>query len=226
MLWPHATIYWLFHYKNIMRCRLIYISVDQPCVNAAHSLTFAELCFCHTGILCLKRNLWQFWDLGAPGPLVKVRGAKSNSETGLVRYWNVHHSIVMVCCAYRYFSLSKCFSASKSKWSVSCWSRWGVFRARLFRDSCVFHRGNYVKDLNSLGRDLRRVVIVDNSPASYIFHPDNAVSIPHYLLYANKIVTCHHTTFHRNRYDHINKLIILTHDAILLVVTLSVFITI
>lgn len=56
-------------------------------------------------------------------------------------------------------------------------SRWGVFRARLFRDSCVFHRGNYVKDLNSLGRDLRRVVIVDNSPASYIFHPDNAVSI-------------------------------------------------
>ncbi|KOB73718.1 putative Nuclear lim interactor-interacting factor [Operophtera brumata] len=37
---------------------------------------------------------------------------------------------------------------------------WGVFRARLFRDSCVFHRGNYVKDLNSLGRDLRRVVPV------------------------------------------------------------------
>lgn len=61
--------------------------------------------------------------------------------------------------------------------------RWGVFRARLFRDSCVFHRGNYVKDLNSLGRDLRRVVIVDNSPASYIFHPDNAVSISciHYV---------------------------------------------
>ncbi|KAI5639648.1 NLI interacting factor-like phosphatase domain-containing protein [Phthorimaea operculella] len=55
--------------------------------------------------------------------------------------------------------------------------RWGVFRARLFRDSCVFHRGNYVKDLNSLGRDLRRVVIVDNSPASYIFHPDNAVPV-------------------------------------------------
>lgn len=59
-------------------------------------------------------------------------------------------------------------------------SRWGVFRARLFRDSCVFHRGNYVKDLNSLGRDLRRVVIVDNSPASYIFHPDNAVSHLHH----------------------------------------------
>lgn len=55
--------------------------------------------------------------------------------------------------------------------------RWNVFRARLFRESCVYHRGNYVKDLNKLGRDLQKIVIVDNSPASYIFHPDNAVKI-------------------------------------------------
>lgn len=54
--------------------------------------------------------------------------------------------------------------------------RWGVFRARLFRESCVYHRGNYVKDLNKLGRDLQQIIIVDNSPASYVFHPDNAVS--------------------------------------------------
>lgn len=52
--------------------------------------------------------------------------------------------------------------------------KWNVFRARLFRESCVYHRGNYVKDLNKLGRDLQKIVIVDNSPASYIFHPDNA----------------------------------------------------
>lgn len=56
--------------------------------------------------------------------------------------------------------------------------RWGVFRARLFRESCVFHRGNYVKDLSRLGRELSKVIIVDNSPASYIFHPENAVSSP------------------------------------------------
>ena len=54
--------------------------------------------------------------------------------------------------------------------------QWGVFRARLFRESCVFHRGNYVKDLSRLGRQLARVIIVDNSPASYVFHPKNAVS--------------------------------------------------
>ncbi|XP_056663979.1 carboxy-terminal domain RNA polymerase II polypeptide A small phosphatase 1 isoform X2 [Monodelphis domestica] len=55
--------------------------------------------------------------------------------------------------------------------------KWGSFRARLFRESCVFHRGNYVKDLSRLGRDLRRVLILDNSPASYVFHPDNAVPV-------------------------------------------------
>lgn len=53
----------------------------------------------------------------------------------------------------------------------------GVFTSRLFRESCVFHRGNYVKDLNLIGRDLNKVIIIDNSPASYIFHPSNAVPV-------------------------------------------------
>lgn len=52
----------------------------------------------------------------------------------------------------------------------------GVFRTRLFRESCVFHQGCYVKDLSRLGRDLHKTLILDNSPASYIFHPHNAVS--------------------------------------------------
>lgn len=51
-----------------------------------------------------------------------------------------------------------------------------VFKARLFREACVYYRGNYVKDLSRLGRDLNKVIIIDNSPASYIFHPDNAVA--------------------------------------------------
>ncbi|XP_021180750.2 uncharacterized protein LOC105938025 isoform X2 [Fundulus heteroclitus] len=53
----------------------------------------------------------------------------------------------------------------------------GAFQSRLFREACVYHKGNYVKDLSRLGRDLKRVIIIDNSPASYIFHPDNAVPV-------------------------------------------------
>eukprot|EP00039_Didymoeca_costata_P018472 m.333598 g.333598 ORF g.333598 m.333598 type:complete len:257 (+) comp17180_c0_seq1:353-1123(+) len=52
-----------------------------------------------------------------------------------------------------------------------------VCRHRLFREHCVFHRGSYVKDLSKLGRDLSQTIIVDNSPVSYIFHPDNAVPV-------------------------------------------------
>jgi len=32
------------------------------------------------------------------------------------------------------------------------------------------------QDLSRLGRDLSQVVIIDNSPASYVLHPENAVS--------------------------------------------------
>jgi len=52
-----------------------------------------------------------------------------------------------------------------------------VFRARLFRESCVYYDGNYIKDLDRLGRDVHQVIIVDNSPASYAFHPRNAVPV-------------------------------------------------
>ncbi|PIO28597.1 hypothetical protein AB205_0119380, partial [Aquarana catesbeiana] len=55
--------------------------------------------------------------------------------------------------------------------------REGVFSSRLFREACVFHQGCYVKDLSRLGRDLKKTIILDNSPASYIFHPENAVPV-------------------------------------------------
>jgi len=70
------------------------------------------------------------------------------------------------------------FTASLAKYAdpvADLLDKWDVFHSRLFRESCVFHKGNYVKDLSKLGRDLPQVIIVDNSPASYIFHPENAI---------------------------------------------------
>lgn len=45
----------------------------------------------------------------------------------------------------------------------------GLFRYRLYRDACMALEGNYLKDLNVLGRDLSKVAIVDNSPYAYGF---------------------------------------------------------
>ncbi|KAL3756960.1 hypothetical protein ACHAWU_007339 [Discostella pseudostelligera] len=56
-----------------------------------------------------------------------------------------------------------------------------VIRTRLFRESCVFYEGNYVKDLCLLNRDLSQVIIIDNSPASYMFHPENAIDCSSFI---------------------------------------------
>ncbi|ODV96725.1 hypothetical protein PACTADRAFT_39437 [Pachysolen tannophilus NRRL Y-2460] len=48
---------------------------------------------------------------------------------------------------------------------------------RLFRESCYNYQGNYIKNLSQIGRDLKNLIIIDNSPASYIFHPQHAIPI-------------------------------------------------
>ncbi|GME98000.1 unnamed protein product [Ambrosiozyma monospora] len=48
---------------------------------------------------------------------------------------------------------------------------------RLFRESCYNYQGNYIKNLSQMGRPLSDLIIIDNSPASYIFHPEHSVPI-------------------------------------------------
>ena len=48
---------------------------------------------------------------------------------------------------------------------------------RLFREHCTPCGNALVKDLSLLGRDLKDVIIVDNSPASYALQPENAIPI-------------------------------------------------
>ena len=38
-----------------------------------------------------------------------------------------------------------------------------------------------MKDLTCLGRDLRKTIIIDNSPYSYMFHPQNALPVSSFI---------------------------------------------
>lgn len=72
------------------------------------------------------------------------------------------------------------FTASVSKYGNPLLDQLDIHNVvhhRLFRESCYNHQGNYVKDLSQVGRDLKETIIIDNSPTSYIFHPQHAVPI-------------------------------------------------
>lgn len=70
------------------------------------------------------------------------------------------------------------FTASLSKYAeplMMKMDKGGWCSALLFREHCTFLNGTFVKDLSIIGRDLKDSLIVDNSPAAYMLHPENAI---------------------------------------------------
>ena len=72
------------------------------------------------------------------------------------------------------------FTASVSKYAdplLDIIDKNGYCPFRLFREHCSLINTTFVKDLERLGRDLKDIIIVDNSPLSYSLHPDNGLPI-------------------------------------------------
>ena len=72
------------------------------------------------------------------------------------------------------------FTASLGKYAdplLDLLDKHNVIKWRLFREACYPFEGSYVKDLQCMGRDPKSMILVDNSPHSYAFQPENAVPI-------------------------------------------------
>lgn len=72
------------------------------------------------------------------------------------------------------------FTASLSKYAnplIDKLDRNKVCSFRLFREHCSFINNAYVKDLKNLGRDMKDVIIVDNSPVTYSLNVENGFPI-------------------------------------------------
>ena len=72
------------------------------------------------------------------------------------------------------------FTASISKYAdilLNIIDQKGCAPYRLFREHCTFINNIFVKDLQKLGRNLKDIIILDNSPLSYSFHPNNGLPI-------------------------------------------------
>ncbi|EGR33849.1 NLI interacting factor-like phosphatase family protein, putative [Ichthyophthirius multifiliis] len=56
-----------------------------------------------------------------------------------------------------------------------------VISYRLFRQHCSNYRGKLVKDLTKLGRELKDIIIIDNSENSFLFQPENSIQISNFF---------------------------------------------
>ena len=72
------------------------------------------------------------------------------------------------------------FTASISKYAsplLDILDKEKNIKHRLFRDHCTYINGIFIKDLKKLNRNLKDLIIVDNSPLAYAFDSENGLPI-------------------------------------------------
>ena len=55
------------------------------------------------------------------------------------------------------------------------------FDYNLYKEHCTLYGNKFVKDISKLGRDIKKIIIVDDDPNNFILNPENGIQISPYL---------------------------------------------
>jgi len=101
------------------------------------------------------------------GTTVKIHVSKRPGVDNFIRRVSEFYELVL-------------YTASMPKYANALLDKldpYKLIRYRLFREHCTLTPNGFVKDLSRLGRSLKDVIILDNSPCAYSFQPLNAIPI-------------------------------------------------
>ena len=55
------------------------------------------------------------------------------------------------------------------------------FDFKLYKDHCTLHKNRFVKDITKLGRDIRKIIIVDDDENNFVLNKENGIKIKPFL---------------------------------------------
>lgn len=109
--------------------------------------------------------------LSIPGEESKVKNVYIRVRPGAIRFLHKMGQIFELVI----------FTASMSDYAKALVAKLDKYKTGfqyLSREHWKLHRNrHFIKDLDKLGRDLKDVIIVDNTPMAYMLHPQNAIAI-------------------------------------------------
>lgn len=116
----------------------------------------------YTLVLDLDETLAHYFEIGMEGKFLIRPGCQKFLEE-----MSEYYEIVIFTAAIQDYA----------DWAISQIDQKGYIKYRLYRQHALPCGSVYIKDLSRLGRDLRRMIIVDNVPENFQLQQDNGIFI-------------------------------------------------